>query len=155
MRNPVVLLLCLTLSLSAFAQKKSMKKMAAGSPDTAYMQKIWDGWSTLNPDNVAQYYASGDRTFFDIAPVKYNSWQEYHDGVKQVLAGYKAASCAVNDDAMVHPHSDLVWGTATVKCDMTEQSGKHDLSNFRWTVLWEKQDGKWLIVHEHVSEPLQ
>jgi ketosteroid isomerase-like protein len=25
----------------------------------------------------------------------------------------------------------------------------------RWTLIFEKQAGKWMIVHEHMSEPLQ
>jgi hypothetical protein len=29
------------------------------------------------------------------------------------------------------------------------------MGNFRWTVIWENEDGKWLIVHEHVSAPVQ
>jgi hypothetical protein len=29
------------------------------------------------------------------------------------------------------------------------------MGNFRWTVVWENQEGKWLIVHEHVSAPLR
>ena len=29
------------------------------------------------------------------------------------------------------------------------------MGNFRWTVIFENHDGKWLIVHEHVSEPIQ
>ena len=29
------------------------------------------------------------------------------------------------------------------------------MGDFRWTVIWQKEDGKWLIVHEHVSAPLQ
>jgi hypothetical protein len=28
------------------------------------------------------------------------------------------------------------------------------MGNFRWTVIWEKEDGKWVIVHEHVSAPM-
>ena len=28
------------------------------------------------------------------------------------------------------------------------------MGNFRWTVVFENEDGKWLIVHEHVSAPL-
>jgi ketosteroid isomerase-like protein len=38
---------------------------------------------------------------------------------------------------------------------MTEKSGKRDLGAFRWTVIWQKEGGQWLIVHEHVSAPLQ
>jgi len=149
-------LLVLTLSSIAQPPKPASKKSAAGpAPDKAYMQKIWDGWSTLDPANVAKYYATGPHTFFDIAPLKYGSWDEYEKGVKGVLAGYKSAKCTVNDDAAIHPHGDLVWGTATIKEEMTTKAGKVEMGSFRWTVIWENQDGKWLIVHEHVSEPIQ
>jgi ketosteroid isomerase-like protein len=36
---------------------------------------------------------------------------------------------------------------------MTQKSGKREMATFRWTAVFEKQDGKWVIVHEHVSEP--
>lgn len=152
-------LLALTLSgstqTSTTAKKAAMKKTAAGpAPDRVYIQKIWDGWSTLDPANVAQYYAAGPHTFFDIAPLKYNSWDEYSSGVKGVVAGYKSAKFAVNDDLAIHPHADLVWATATIKEEMTAKSGKVDMGNFRWTVIFENEDGKWKIVHEHVSAPI-
>jgi len=148
--------LALTLSASAQTKKSAMTKSTAGpAPDKAYMQKIWDGWSTLDPVNVAKYYASGPHTFFDIAPLKYNSWDEYEKGVRGVLAGYKSARFTVNDDADVHSHGDLVWATATVKEEMTNKTGKVEMGNFRWTVIFRNEEGKWLIVHEHVSAPLQ
>lgn len=148
----------LALSLSAAAQTKAsaMKKPAAGPvPDKALMQKLWDGWSTLDTANVEKFYASGPHTYFDIAPLKYGSWDEYEQGVKAVVGGYKSAKFTVNDDASVHPHGDLVWGTATISEQMTTQAGKIEMGNFRWTVIWENEDGKWLIVHEHVSAPVQ
>jgi ketosteroid isomerase-like protein len=153
-------LLALTLSGSAqtstTAKKAAMKKTtAAPVPDRAYFQKIWDGWSTLDPANVAQFYAAGPHTFFDIAPLKYGSWEEYSSGVKGVLAGYKSAKCTVNDDLAIHPHGDLVWATATIAEQMTTKAGKVEMGNFRWTVIFESEDGKWKIVHEHVSEPIQ
>jgi len=132
------------LSISAAAQKKSM----SGTPDKALMQKIWSGWATLDPANVSQYYATGPHVFFDIAPLKYGSWDEYQ-------ANVKTATCTVNDDAQIHPAGDYVWGTATVNYDMVHNSDKHDMGAFRWTVVWHKEGGKWLIVHEHVSEPVQ
>jgi ketosteroid isomerase-like protein len=148
-------LLALTLCGSAQMKKSGMKKSAAGAaPDKALMQKIWDGWSTMDPANVAKFYAPGPHVFFDIAPLKYNSWDEYQAGVKGVLAGYKSAKFTVND-AAVHPHGDWVWATSTIKNEMTTKAGKVEMSNFRWTVIWENEDGKWLIVHEHVSAPLQ
>jgi ketosteroid isomerase-like protein len=148
--------LVLALTLSSFATtKKSTSKAAGPGPDKASIQKYWDGWSSLNPANTAQYYAGGQHTFFDIAPLKYDSWDEYQKGVMALVADYKAAVFTVNDDLQLHPAGDYIWGTATVKSDMTRKSGKRELATLRWTVVFEKQDGKWLIVHEHVSEPLQ
>jgi ketosteroid isomerase-like protein len=157
-RLSAVLLCVLALTLSGFAQppKAAAKKsVAPAAPDKAYLQKIWDGWSTLDPANVAKFYASGPHTFFDIAPLKYNSWDEYQKGVQGELSGYKSAKFTLNDDAAIHPHGDLVWATATVKEEMTTKAGKVDMGNFRWTVIFENQDGRWMIVHEHVSAPVQ
>jgi len=149
-------LFVITLSAAAQAKKPAAKKATAGpAPDKAYLQKIWDGWSTLDPANTAKFYATGPNTFFDIAPLKYSSWEEYEKGVKGVLSGYKSAKFTVNDDAAIHPHGDLVWATATIHEEMTSKAGKVEMGNFRWTVVFENEDGKWLIVHEHVSAPLQ
>jgi len=143
----------IALNLPAAAKKMHSGKTAA--PDKAYLQKIWDGWATLDPANVAQFYASGPHTFFDIAPLKYSSWDEYQIGVRQVVADFKSAKFTVNDDAELHPAGKYVWGTATVKEEMTHKNDKVDTGNFRWTVVFEQQGGKWLIVHEHISVPLQ
>ncbi len=156
-RFVTVSLCLLVLSLSTLAQtKKSATKKPAASPapDKALMQKLWDGWSTLDTANVAKFYASGPHTYFDIAPLKYGSWDDYEKGVKVVLAGYKSAKFTVNDDLDLHPHGDLVWGTATIKEEMTTTGGKVEMGTFRWTVIGANEDGKWLIVHEHVSAPL-
>ena len=67
-RTSLVLLIGFGLvALVSFAAKIS------GAPDKAHLQKIWDGWSTLDTANVAQFYAAGPHTFFDIAPMKYSS----------------------------------------------------------------------------------
>ena len=148
-------LLAITLSAGAQTKKQDGKRMAAiQALDKVYLQKIWDGWGTLDPANLAKFYAPGPRTFFDIAPLKYNSWDEYENGVKGVLAGYKSAKFTVNDDAAIHTQGDLVWATATIADQMTNKSGKVEMGNFRWTVIFENENGKWLIVHEHVSAPL-
>jgi ketosteroid isomerase-like protein len=155
----VSLLLCLlALALSAIAQppQSAAKKSAAPAPpDRACLQRIWDNWATLDPANAAKFYASGPHTFFDIAPLKYGSWDEYAAGSKALLLNYKSAKFTLNDDLAIHPHGDLVWATATVSEQMTTKAGKVEMGNFRWTVVLENQDGKWLTVHEHVSEPLQ
>ncbi|HEX9110900.1 MAG TPA: nuclear transport factor 2 family protein [Terriglobales bacterium] len=153
MKRMAVLVLVVGVAIGGLAQKAA-KAAAGGAVDKAYLQKIWDGWATLDAARQKQYYAQGPHVFFDIAPLKYASWDEYQPGVTQVLANYKAAKCTVNDDAQIHKSGDAYWITATVAADMTQKSGKREMATFRWTAVFEKQEGKWVIVHEHVSEAL-
>ena len=153
-KRMAVLALAVCMTIPAFAQKATKASARSGAVDKAYLQKIWDGWATLDPAGQKQYYAQGPHVFFDIAPLKYGSWDDYQSGVAKALEDFNAARCTVNDDVQIHKSGDVYWITATVAFDMTHKSGKHDMGNFRWTAVFEKQDGKWLIMHEHVSEPL-
>ena len=149
-----VVVIALSCALAAEAQKTD-KRITTEAVDKAYLQKIWDGWATLDPANVKQYYDQGPHVFFDIAPLKYLSWDEYQSGVIKVLADFKSAKCTVNDDAQIHKSGDAYWITSTIAYEMKHKSDKVDMGNFRWTAVFEKHEGKWLIVHEHLSEPLQ
>jgi ketosteroid isomerase-like protein len=158
MKRMAMLALSICITIAGFPQASSAqkaKKVAAESAavDEAYLQKIWDGWATLDASGQRQYYAQGPHVFFDISPLKYGSWDEYQSTVSKELAGYKAAKFTINDDAQIHKSGDAYWVTATVASDMTQKSGKREMATFRWTAVFEKKDGKWLIVHEHVSEP--
>ena len=153
-RSLTILLCVLALSLSSLAAPKK-KVAASGTPDKAYLQKLLAGWSSGDPATMAQYYDQGDYTFFDIAPLRYSNWAEYQKGVTVLLKGYKSLKLTLNDDAQIHTRGNLTWTTATIKEDAVTTAGKHELATMRWTVIFEKQGGKWLIVHEHTSEPLQ
>jgi ketosteroid isomerase-like protein len=150
----IILMCVLALSISSLAASKPKKAAASGAPDKAYLQKLMAGWSSGNPADMAQYYDQGDYAFFDIAPLKYSNWAEYQTGATALLKGYKSLKLTVNDDAQIHADGNLTWAAATVKEDAVTTAGKHELATLRWTVIFEKQGGKWMIVHEHTSEPL-
>ena len=131
-----LLVLCLVLSLGAFAQN---------APDKAYLDKIWAGWQSANVEGQNQFYAQGPHVF----------WEEYKKGVVAVLGDYSSAKFHVNDDAQFHKVSNSAYGgTSTVDFEMTKKDGKVEKGTMRWTFVMEKQNGKWLIVHEHVSVPM-
>jgi ketosteroid isomerase-like protein len=141
-------------SSSAAAPKKSSAN-ASPVPDKAYLQKIWDAWATLDPAQEAQFHASGPHTFYDESPLKYDSWAEFQSGVTKILGTIKSGTFTVNDDAQLHPAGNYLWGNATVKEDLVMKNGKREMATLRWTVVFEKLDGKWLIVHEHISAPAE
>lgn len=152
-RRTLVLWFCILSAIPALSA--DAKKSAGPAPDKAYLQHVLDGWSSLNPADMAQFYAPGDRLFFDVAPVKYHNWTEYQNGVAELLKGYKSVKLTLTDDAQVHHEGDLVWAVATIKDEGVTKAGKQELATLRWTVIFQKMDGKWLIVHEHTSEAQQ
>ena len=154
MRRIALAVVVVCLAVSGFGQK-SAKASAGGAVDRAYLQKIWDGWAGLDASKQKEFYAQGPHVFFDIAPLKYGSWDEYEAGVTKELGDYKAATFRVNDDLQIHKAGDAYWVTSTIASDMTKKSGKREMGKFRWTAVFEKKDGKWLIVHEHVSAPME
>lgn len=45
------------------------------------------------------------------------------------------------------------WYAATFHAERVTSDGKRFFSDGRWTVIAEKVNGRWLIVHEHTSFP--
>jgi ketosteroid isomerase-like protein len=119
------------------------------------IQRYWKAWSTLNPDNAAPLYAKdADAVFFDVAPLKYNGWEEYKQGVLKVFGGAAKAVFTPNDDLKVTRRGSIVWTSGTFHAIVTQKGGQ--IMDFvgRHTAIWEKRGGHWIIVHEHVSAPL-
>ena len=131
------------------------KKTPATAPDPVLTQKIWDAWSTMNPDNAAPYYdKSATNLFFDIAPLKYDGWTQYADGVRKLLADYESLKLTLSPGAQFHPVANLVWADGTGTLDYSMKNGAKGQFPIRWTGVWEKRGGQWLIIHEHTSTPL-
>jgi ketosteroid isomerase-like protein len=150
------ILICILVLLSVAPAKTSRRRGSRTGPalDRAYLQKIWDGWEQLDASKQAQFYAKGSHIFFDVAPLKYANWADYQRGVTKELAGYKSAKFVVNNDAEIHASApDCAWAAATVKQDAIMKSGRHDTTTFRWTAVFQRQGGNWVMVHEHVSIP--
>ena len=136
------------------AAKKKRTMMSGPVPDKAYLEKLLAGWSTGGSASMAQYYAQGDLLFFDVSPLKYANWQEYQNGTADLLKNYKSFKLTLGDDAQIHQDGNVAWSAATIKEDAVTTAGKHEMATWRWTAIFQKQDGKWLIVHEHTSAPL-
>ena len=119
------------------------------------MEQIWEAWGTLDPANAARFYSKdAQRTFFDIAPLKYTGWSEYAAGVKKTFADYSSAKFTLTGTSKIFQRPNFAWASATGHGTLTRKTGAKDDLDFRWTVIWEKEGTDWLIIHEHVSVPM-
>jgi ketosteroid isomerase-like protein len=120
--------------------------------------RYYDAWSKLNTDAADEFYAKdADCVFFDVAPLKYTKgWEEYKAGVQRnFFDTATSAKLTPNDDLKVTRRGNVAWTTVTLHVSVKEKSGADLNLECRHTAIWEKRGGKWLIVHEHVSAPLQ
>ena len=156
-----VVLALFVLALTAAAQTKSApaSKTPLEAQFKAKITQYYAAWSTLDPDKAAGYYAKdANIVFYDIAPLKYNGWQEYKEGVKknfteQVVSG--SGSLTPKDDLKITRRGNIVWTTVTFHLSGKLKAGGAMELDARHTAIWELRGGQWLIVHEHVSTPLQ
>ncbi len=93
--------------------------------------------------------------FFNVAPLKYNSWDEYKAGVAPSLKDSPKVTYSINDDMQIHPEGKITWVAGTLDMSGMTQQGEKQSLTLRWTAVFEQQDGHWLIAHEHVSAPAE
>lgn len=119
------------------------------------MNKVGDAWETLDAAKAGIYYSKEAGTvYFDIAPLRYASWDAYAAGTKDVFQNFSSLTLTMNDDAKIDRHGDLAVTTATGRADIVEKSGSKQSVEWRWTLVWEKKKDNWLITHEHISVPM-
>ncbi|MFL6216878.1 MAG: YybH family protein [Blastocatellia bacterium] len=156
----LALTLVLMVALANVVEAKAPARRAQAA-DAEFKKLIVDyyaAWSQLSADTPAKYYAKdADLIFYDIAPMKYNSWKEYHDGVqKYFFDGADTAKLTPNlDDLKVTRRGNVAWTTLTFRLTSTPKGGGQATTlNARHTAIWERRGNQWLIVHEHISVPL-
>jgi ketosteroid isomerase-like protein len=146
----IAFLLCAVVFVPAVAQKKT------GPDFNAMIKDYYAKWSTLNSDNPAPYYAKdADLVFFDIDPLKYTGWQQYHDTFKNSVApGFTSLTITPNNDIKITRSGNLAVASLTFRLVAKAKDGSPLEFTGRHTVVFQNRGGKWLIIHEHVSKPL-
>jgi ketosteroid isomerase-like protein len=142
------------------AQTQTTKAPAPAGTDPEFSKLIKDyyaAWNSGSLDKAGQYYAkSPDLVFYDVSPLKYKGWSEYRAGVEKIfLSNYSEVKLTPYDDLKVSRHGPFAWTTLTFKLSGKGKDGKMLDIDCRHTAIWQKRSGKWLVVHEHVSTPLQ
>ena len=165
MRRWLFLLLTVSFILPgviAQAQNASVpaSKSAAGQPakavDKAYLQSLWDGWASADLEKQGQFYAQGpNHLFFDVAPLKYDSWEAYKAGVAPSIKDAPKVTYTLDDDLQIHPDGNITWVAGTLKMQGTSPETSKESLPLRWTAIFQLQNGRWVIEHEHISVPAE
>jgi ketosteroid isomerase-like protein len=129
--------------------------------DAANFRKLTDAycaaWSSGNLDNAAKFYSKNpDDVFYDVAPFSYHGWKEYRVGVqKQFFDNAASATLSAGKDLKVTRRGTIAWTSVPMHLSLMTKDGKTTEVDLRYTGIWEKRGPSWLLVHEHISAPMQ
>lgn len=131
--------------------------LAQSGPTKATLQAVCDAWASKDMTQPVKYYSQDPKAvFFDVSPLKYNGFAEYAKGAAEYFNTVKSVVLKVNDDAVVHQiNATNAWSTATLQASFTGNDDKVTSFPARWTAIWQKQGSNWVILHDHVSAPMQ
>jgi ketosteroid isomerase-like protein len=107
-------------------------------------------------DGVMLVYVPDDSLFvFDVIPPRqYVGASAYREDWKGVLASFNGPIIAEVSDLRITSSNNLGFAHSIQHITGTDRSGKNIDWTFRVTDCYRKIKGKWLIVHEHYSVPV-
>ena len=114
--------------------------------------KTWEAWNSRDADNGVPYFRNAPQDmFFDYFPLRFDDFQSYMGGTKQYLNTLSVQNIK-QKDLFVERIGNTAWAVGTYTVDSESKKGeKFHVDGGRYTGVLVKQDGKWLVCHEHWS----
>ena len=151
---------CMLAGLSVLIGLNGPLSVQAQSKDEqairALETKFAMAFAAKDVDAIMKFYAPGDQLLvFDLAtPRQYAGWDAYKKDWQDTFAMMKDTPEFDIQDLGITTDGKLAWSHSIQHAKWTGTDGKPFEMTVRVTDCYRKIDGKWLIVLEHVSVPL-
>ena len=153
-----------TLTALCLATLAATNAVAADRPaanaDKAAIQALEDtyneGFNSKDVDKVMSVYVPGKQLFvFDVVPPReYRGWEAYKKDFEGLFSAYPGPMKHTLSEQTVHVVGSLAYGHNIQTGEFTGKDGKKVNFVVRTTDIYRKMNGKWLIVEEHNSVPV-
>ncbi|MGB8909467.1 MAG: nuclear transport factor 2 family protein [Candidatus Cybelea sp.] len=152
-------LLFLTLAVAVAAGSAVAPRASAASDDNAQINALYQSFATAfrhkDVDAIMALYPRGQTLFvFDAGPPRQHvGWDDYRKDWVGFFGSMKGSPTFSIGDLGVTISGDVAYTHSIQR--VTATVGKKTMTaNVRVTDVLRKMDGKWLIVQEHVSVPV-
>ncbi|HUJ94334.1 MAG TPA: nuclear transport factor 2 family protein [Terriglobales bacterium] len=154
-RSGIFLLTILTLILCGLTSS-SFAKSNDEAQIRAMMQSFQDAFNAKDLDGIMKMYAPGDQLLvFDVVPPRqYAGFDAYKKDWQDTLAMFDGPVTFVLSDLAVTTEGKLAYSHSIQHVVGKMKNGQQADLTVRVTDVYKKIKGKWLIVHEHVSVPV-
>jgi ketosteroid isomerase-like protein len=131
---------------------------AAASPDEAQIQSLEKQFAaavqTKDVAKIMAFYAPEGLFVFDVTPPRqYVGWPAYKKDWEGLFAGFSGPVKFSVSDVSVTAVGTVAYGHSIQSMNWTAK-GKPAGMVVRVTDVWRKIGGKWLVVQEHISVPV-
>lgn len=138
----------------------SISPASAAPADDLQIKALYDqftaAFNAKNVDAIMRLYVPGkDLLVFDVIPPRqYAGSAAYRKDFQSFFAGYKGAIKFTISDLSYQTSGDMGFGHSIQRVVGTDTKGNPSDMTVRVTDVYRKIGGTWLIVHEHVSMPV-
>jgi uncharacterized protein (TIGR02246 family) len=128
--------------------------------DKAAIQALEDtyneGFTSKDVDKLMSVYAPGKQLFvFDVVPPReYKSWEAYKKDFEELFSAFPGSIKNTMSEQTIHVVGSVAYGHNIQTSEFTGKDGAKVTIIDRTTDIYRKMKGKWLIVEEHNSVPV-
>jgi len=153
------ILTALSVAILASANAVAADQPAANA-DEAAIQALEDtyneGFNSKDVDKIMSVYAPGKELFvFDVVPPReYKGWEAYKKDFEGLFSTFPGPVKNTISEQTIHVVGSLAYGHNIQSGEFTGKDGTKVKLVARTTDIYRKKNGKWLIVEEHNSVPV-
>ena len=132
----------------------------AADADKAAIQALEDtyneGFNSKDVDKVMSVYAPGKQLFvFDVVPPReYRGWEAYKKDFEGLFSSFPGPMKNTISEQTIHVVGSIAYGHNIQTGEFVGKDGSTVKLIVRTTDIYRKMNGKWLIVEEHNSVPI-
>ncbi len=141
----------------AFAPLRAQSTAASDKAQIeALVQKFNDAFNARDLDALMSCYAPGKGLFvFDaVPPREYPSWDAYKRDWEELLSSFPGPVSTKSTELVITVIGTLAYSHGIQPTTLTRKDGSKFEAVARVTDVYRKINGKWLVVQEHVSFPV-
>jgi len=150
----LILASAIILFLSSCGNKEN------ATADDAAIRNIYTEYTSAviakNVNKIMSFYAPGDEllAFDAFIPRQYRGTASYQKDYEEFFKAFPGAATSRISDLNIKVSGNLAYATCIDQWSVTDSSKAVLDMIFRCTDVFEKQQGRWLIIHEHLSFPV-
>jgi ketosteroid isomerase-like protein len=146
----------LLASVPAVARAQAKMALSSRSEIEALETRYVDAFNAKDVDKIMSCYAPGKMLFvFDaVPPREYPSWDAYKRDWEGLFSAYPGPISNAISERSITVVGPVAYGHSIQSGYFTAKDGSHLNVAVRVSDVYRKIRGKWLIVQEHVSFPV-